>query len=108
MSQAAPRSGIHRSTELVNAHINLKIQIQNREILDAISRTSSRQYALQRTVKGISAVAISYYAVSLLSYPFEELAHMFALQKSILMASLVPTIFALVVWRGRVRYRENN
>ena len=45
------------------------------------------QLRLQRTVEGLSVVAISYYAVSLVAYLLYPLADMLALSRGVLTAA---------------------
>src|SRR5690606_20988772 len=58
--QAALSEKIERATELLNARISLDIQAQNRSVLATIAETARSQYQLQKTVEGLSTIAISY------------------------------------------------
>jgi uncharacterized membrane-anchored protein len=66
--QAALASKLDRAIGLLNTRIGLDMQMQNRLALRSISDTAKSQYRLQRTVEGLSAIAISYYALAILSY----------------------------------------
>lgn len=55
-------------TSLLRARIETKIENQNARVLESLNRSSARQVRLQQLVEGLSIVALSYYAVGLISY----------------------------------------
>ena len=59
---------IERAIELLNVRIGLDLQIQNKSVLETIASTAQSQFRLQATVEGLSVIAISYYALGILSY----------------------------------------
>ncbi|KRA55888.1 DUF3422 family protein [Devosia sp. Root635] len=59
---------IERAIELLNVRIGVDTQLQNAALLDNIARTARSQFLLQRTVEGLSVIAISYYMLGILSY----------------------------------------
>ena len=64
----------NRTTALLSARVNVAVETQNQGLLESMNRRAEAQLRLQRTVEGLSVVAISYYAVSLGAYfvaPFE-------------------------------------
>jgi uncharacterized membrane-anchored protein len=63
------------------------------------------QLRLQRTVEGLSTVAISYYAVNLAAYFLEPAAHALHISHGVLLAGLVP-IVVLAVWLMVRRIRK--
>ena len=69
---------IERAIGLLNVRIGLDLQIQNKAVLETIASTAQSQFRLQRTVEGLSVIAISYYALGILGYllagPLEWLA----------------------------------
>jgi uncharacterized membrane-anchored protein len=70
---------------------------QNQDLLASMDRRSDMQLRLQKTVEGLSVVAISYYAVSLLGYLIKPLAEPLALSETVLTAiTVLPTV--LLVW----------
>ena len=87
---------LERSTELLNARINLSIEMQNQAVLDTISRTSRNQYHLQRTVEGLSVIVISYYALSLVGEVEQGLLPWLPLGRDAMIAISVPVVIALV------------
>lgn len=70
--QVATRAG--QLTGLLRTRIETRIENQNAQLLASMERSSSLQLRLQHMVEGLSVVAISYYALSLLSHMLEGLA----------------------------------
>lgn len=102
--QDALTSRIERGIELLDARISLDLQVQNKEILRTIAATSERQFQLQRTVEGLSVIAISYYLLGLASYALTGLSDMAHFSKGITTAALVPLVVGLVWFSvGRIR-----
>ena len=63
-----------------------------------MDRRADLQLRLQRTVEGLSTVAISYYAVSLASYLAYPLAQVLGMGKEKMTAALVlPVVVALLL-----------
>ncbi len=58
---------ISRKANLVRTRLQLNLETQNTELLSSLKQTAQRQIRLQSTVEGLSTVAISYYALGLLS-----------------------------------------
>jgi uncharacterized membrane-anchored protein len=70
-------SKIERAIGLLDVRIGVDMQLQNAAVLDSIAQTARSQFLLQRTVEGLSTIAISYYLLGILSYalagPLEQL-----------------------------------
>lgn len=73
---------IERACALLRTRVDLSLQQQNQELLRSMDMRAQLQLRLQETVEGFSVVAISYYAVMLLSKvvhsfvePMAERAH---------------------------------
>ncbi|MDE0589232.1 DUF3422 domain-containing protein [Halocynthiibacter sp. C4] len=81
-----------RAAELLRTRVDVERGRQNQEILRSMDRRADLQLRLQQTVEGLSVVAISYYAVSLLGYFFAPMAKNFHLSKTVLTAGLVPFV----------------
>lgn len=64
---------IGNMTTLLQTRIELSLQRQNAALLTSLNMAAERQLRLQHTVEGVSTVAISYYLVSLLTYPADWL-----------------------------------
>lgn len=88
---------IERAIGLLNVRIGLDMQIQNKSVLDNIAHTANSQFHLQRTVEGLSTIAISYYLLGILSYllagPLEE----WHFEKTMALSIAAPFV-VLAVW----------
>ena len=90
-----------RAANLLRTRVDVERSAQNQALLESMDRRSDLQLRLQRTVEGLSVVAISYYAVSLASYLLYPLEAPTGLSKNMLTAVVtVPVV--LLVW-GLVR-----
>jgi uncharacterized membrane-anchored protein len=88
---------IERAVELLNVRIGLDVQVQNKELLQTIAKTGRSQFLLQRTIEGLSTIAISYYTIGILGYVLATPLEMLAIEKTLALSILVP--FVLVgVW----------
>lgn len=88
-----------RLSSLLRTGIELKVERQNRDLLDSMNRRAAQSLAIQRTVEGLSVVAISYYAVNLLKYLLEGMvkAHLIALDPTITSAAFLP-VLVIALW----------
>jgi uncharacterized membrane-anchored protein len=95
-----------RSTALLGTRISLDIDTQNRSILETISDTAKSQFKLQRTVEGLSTIAIAYYLLGIVSYATHVLPPDYGHVKDIAIAALAPVMVG-AVWfylrRGQKR-----
>ena len=68
---------VERAIGLLDIRIGVDMQVQNAAVLDRIAATARSQFLLQRTVEGLSTIAISYYLLGIVSYalagPLEQL-----------------------------------
>ena len=96
---------IERATSLLRTRVEMALQSQNAALLQSMDKNAERQLRLQRVVEGLSVVAISYYAVSLLSYILRAAADYYHVPHDNLIAfSVVPVL--ILVWiflRRKVR-----
>ncbi len=92
MAERAERAG-----DLLRTQVDVERSAQNQKLLESMDRRADLQLRLQETVEGLSVVAISYYAVSLLAYVVEPLAYRFGIDKAWAKAALVLPV-VLVVW----------
>ena len=86
-----------RIAQLLRTRVDVEMEAQNQQLLRSMDERSALQLRLQKTVEGLSVVAISYYAVSLASYVLEPLAPLVGLGKSTLTAMVAIPIL-LIVW----------
>lgn len=94
-----------RIADLLRTRVDVAISVQNRSLLESMNRRADLQLRLQRTVEGLSVVAISYYAVSLGGYLLAPLATSAGVSKTWTLAGLTPVV-ALVVWATVRRIRR--
>jgi len=66
--QASLALRVSRAIDLLRTRVNLVQEKQVTELLHGMNRTAGAQLKLQHAVEGLSVVAISYYAVSLISH----------------------------------------
>jgi uncharacterized membrane-anchored protein len=98
-----------RTVRLLSARVNVTVETQNQDLLESMNRRAEMQLRLQRTVEGLSVVAISYYAVSLAGYFIAPAAPALDLSKEALTA-LVAAPIILGVWGfiRRIRHALEN
>lgn len=95
-----------RAAELLRTRVDVERSAQNQKLLESMDRRADLQLRLQRTVEGLSTVAISYYAVNLLAYVVEPLAHRWHLTHGQTMAILTPAVL-VAVWLMVRRIRNH-
>jgi len=86
-----------RASRLLSTRVGVLAAEQNRQLLESMNRRAALQMRLQETVEGLSVVAVSYYAVNLLSYLLGPLVKHWVHSKSLLSGLLVLPVM-LVVW----------
>ena len=96
---------IERATSMLRTRVDLAMQAQNVELLRSMDANAARQLRLQRVVEGLSAVAVSYYALGLLTYVFPLLSNWTDEPENLISAWAVLPVIILVVsflrWRSR-------
>ncbi len=85
-----------RAGDLLRTRVDVERSAQNQALLASMDRRAALQLRLQHTVEGFSVAAISYYAVSLVSYLLYPVAKMTGLSKGMLTAALVLPVVATV------------
>ena len=94
-----------RAGDLLRTRVEVERSAQNQELLQSMDRRADLQLKLQRTVEGLSVVAISYYAVGLVVYALTPLATAMGVEKPWLAALAVPVVL-VVVWGGLRRVQR--
>lgn len=102
---AAMAERAERAAELLRTRVDVERSAQNQKLLESMDQRADLQLRLQRTVEGLSTVAISYYAVNLAAYLLEPLAERFHIGHGLLLAGLVPVV-VLGVWLMVRRIRK--
>ena len=90
-----------RAGDLLRTRVDVERSAQNQELLSSMDRRADLQLRLQRTVEGLSVVAISYYAVNLASYALYPLSAGFGLSKPLTTAALTPLVILAVFYLVR-------
>lgn len=90
-----------RAGELLRTRVDVERSAQNQQLLESMDRRADMQLKLQKTVEGLSVVAISYYAVSLAGYALYPLAGLAGLSKGELTAVITLPVVGLVWWMLR-------
>ena len=85
-----------RTGDLLRTRVDVERQTQNQELLSSMNRRADVQLQLQRTVEGLSVVAISYYATGLSLYVLMPLSDIIGVTKGILTAAVVPLVIGSV------------
>lgn len=92
MAEAATRAG-----ELLRTRVDVERSAQNQDLLASMDRRADLQLRLQKTVEGLSVVAISYYAVNLAGYMAHPFAENLGVSKGLSTAVLTPLV-VVAVW----------
>jgi uncharacterized membrane-anchored protein len=87
-----------RAGELLRTRVDVDRSAQNQSLLEGMNRRAELQLRLQRTVEGLSVVAISYYAVSLAGYLLYPMAEVLDVSKEMVTAAVTVPVVALVWW----------
>lgn len=102
---AAMAERAERAAELLRTRVDVERSAQNQKLLESMDQRADLQLRLQRTVEGLSTVAISYYAVNLAAYLLEPATHALHISHAVLLAGLVPVV-VLAVWLMVRRIRK--
>ncbi len=93
-----------RAAELLRTRVDVERSAQNQKLLESMDKRADLQLRLQRTVEGLSTVAISYYGVNLAAYATYPLAERLHLSHGMAMAILTPVVvFAVWLMVRRIR-----
>ncbi|MEO1107700.1 MAG: DUF3422 domain-containing protein [Pseudomonadota bacterium] len=93
-----------RAGDLLRTRVDVERSAQNQALLESMDKRADLALRLQHTVEGLSVVAISYYAVSLVSYILYPLTST-GLSKGTLTA-LITLPVILMVWAAVHRIRK--
>lgn len=97
---------VARTSQLLRSRVDVELAEQNQAILQSMNRRSEQSYLLQQTVEGLSVVAVSYYALGILTYVLGILtAYDHAIDPK-LWAGILAPIVVLLTWLGIRHLRE--
>jgi len=85
-----------RTGDLLRTRVDVERSAQNQALLASMDRRAALQLRLQHTVEGLSVVAISYYAVSLVGYLLYPLTEVMGVSKGMLTAAITLPVVGLV------------
>lgn len=86
-----------RFTAMLRTRVETRIENQNGRLLASLDRSAKTQLRLQHLVEGLSTVAISYYALSLLVYPVRAAGKYWPdMSEYVVLAVAMPIIVACV------------
>ena len=96
MAERAIRAG-----DLLRTQVDVARSAQNQKLLESMDERADLQLRLQKTVEGLSVVAISYYAVNLVLNMLAPLGNGIGLSKLALTAIITPIVILSVWWMVR-------
>jgi uncharacterized membrane-anchored protein len=94
-----------RAGDLLRTRVDVERSAENQALLASMDRRADLALRLQRTVEGLSVVAISYYTLQLLLYLLKPLGHEAGLSDAATAAIATPVV-VLIVWALVRRVRE--
>ena len=94
-----------RAAELLRTRVDVERSAQNQALLASMDRRADLALRLQHTVEGLSVVAISYYATSLVAHVAAPLAEHWHVSEPVTLAVLTPLV-VLGVWLALRRIRR--
>ena len=86
-----------RAADLLRTRVDVERSAQNQDLLESMDRRADLQLRLQKTVEGLSIVAISYYALNLVLYILTPFGKEIGIDKLWLAAIATPLVI-LGVW----------
>ena len=96
-----------RAADLLRTRVDVEMSAGNRDLLASMDRRADAQLQLQKTVEGLSVVAISYYAVSLIGYALGPVAERAGIERYWFIAGATPLV-VLAVWLTVRRIRSRH
>ena len=85
-----------RASDLLRTRVDVERSGENKALLESMDRRADLQLRLQKTVEGLSIVAISYYAVNLAANMALPFAGDVGLSSGVMKAVLTPLVIGLV------------
>jgi uncharacterized membrane-anchored protein len=93
-------------SSLLRARIETRIENQNGKVLASLERNTSMQLQLQRLVEGLSVIAISYYAVSLIEHMLEGFEEVLPGSHAGMAVSVMTPLIVLLTWTAMRRLHK--
>lgn len=90
---------IARATELIQSQVNLAIENQNKELLEALNTRDHRKVRLQAKLEGLSVIVVAYYLYDLVDLALKNLLHEGVLLEQLLIGITIALPFIIVcIW----------
>ncbi|MGB1236439.1 MAG: DUF3422 family protein [Planktomarina sp.] len=90
-----------RAGGLLRTRVDVERQGQNQKLLESMDKRADLQLRLQKTVEGLSVVAISYYAINLVLYVLGPIPDLLGVSKLWAGALVAPLVILGVWWSVR-------
>lgn len=95
-----------RALALLRTRVDIAVNRGNQDLLASMDRRQGQQVAIQQAVEGLSAVAITYYAVSLIAYLLRGADAVLPIPYTLAVAASVPVVLGIVLLAIR-RFRKH-
>lgn len=97
-----------RAAQLLRTRVDIDLESQNSELLNAMNERAKVQLRLQQTVEGLSVAAVSYYILGLLGFLFKAWKDAFGGPDPVLAQALALPLVIAFVWWGVRRVRGSH
>ena len=97
---------IARAGQMLSTRIDIEAEATSAALLTSMDRRALTQIRLQRAVEGLSVAAISYYSLSLLSYPVKAVEHAYPAIDAAFVTGLLAPLVIITVWLTLRRFRK--
>ena len=98
---------VARTTQMLATRVDIASEATNASLLKSMDRRAQLQLRLQETVEGLSAAAISYYAVALFKIMVEGVAKRWHMLDPTLATGLAAPVILVAVWLFLRRIRAS-
>ena len=105
--QQAAIDRIARTVQILSTRVEVASELVNVNLLASMDKRSGIQLRLQETVEGLSIVAVSYYALSLLKVGFDGLSEVAPWLNPTLATAIAVPVVLLAVWSFLRRVRKS-
>jgi uncharacterized membrane-anchored protein len=94
-----------RASNLLRTRVDIALEAQNQQLLKSMEKRGHQQLRLQETVEGLSAVAISYYLIGIVTKLIEGAGEYAHVETKLITLISIPVVVA-AVWLGVRRLRR--
>jgi len=98
---------VTQASSLLSTRVDIVRERQNQQLLASMNRRAELQFRLQRTVEGLSVVAIVYYLAGLVGYGAKALkALALHVEPDIVVGTAIPFLLVLCLWAMARAHRK--